>query len=56
MVPLVRCMRYLVEVFGGKLLLCEVVGVGSCVAKVVGGSVCCVDHVCLFKDVVGGGV
>ena len=54
--PLVRCVHHLDEVFGGQLLLCEVVGVRSCMSKVVGGPVCCVDHVCLFEDVVGGGV
>ena len=54
--PLVRCVHHLVEVFGGQLLLCEVVGVGPCMSKVVGGPVCCVYHVCLFKDVVGGGM
>ena len=56
MVPLVRGVYHLVEVFGGELLLCEVVDVGSCMSKVVGGSVCGVYHVCLFEGVFGGGV
>ena len=49
-------MHHLVKVFGGKLLLREVVDVGSCMSEVVGGSVCGVYHVCLFEGVFGGSV
>ena len=55
-VPLVGRVHHLVEVFVGELLLCKVVYVRSCMAKVVRGPVGCVDHVCLFEEVVGGGV
>ena len=55
-VPLVRSMHHLVKVFGGQLLLCKVVDVGSCMSEVVGGPVCGVYHVRLFEGVLGGGV
>ena len=47
-VAFVRLVDDLVQVFCGELLL----GVGgcvcACVAEVVCGTICCVDHVCLF--------
>ena len=56
MVSLIRSVHHLVQVFGGKLLLCDVVGVGACMSEVVGRPVCGVYHVCLFEGVFGGGV
>ena len=56
MVPFVGRVYHLVKIVVGKLSLCGVVDVGSCVSEVVGCPVCRIDHVGLFEEVVCGGV